>query len=122
MDGFVLEGHIKDITGFNYIVEIIDSFSKYLKSYVIIENNAENILICLKDFCFFVGIPNILQTDNGIEYKNNILNNFCLETNINHVFSSPHHPQTNGVIEVSHKENRKYIFNQIFEDDKNINL
>ena len=86
MDGFNLEGFIKDISGYNYVVEIIDHFSKFLKSYAISENNATNILIYLKDFCYYIGMPKILQTDNWTKYKNTILKEFCNTNNINHIF------------------------------------
>ena len=52
----------------------------------------------------------ILQVDNGKEFKNAILERFCLENNIKLIHSSPYHPQTNGVCEVVHKEIRKYIY------------
>ena len=77
----------------------------------------------MKDFCYFIGIPAILQTDNGSEYKNDIIKEFCETNNISHIFSSPRHPQTNGEIEVAHKETRKYIINSIIEKpDDDIDL
>ena len=72
-------------------------------------NNAENICVCFKLFFNTIGYPKIIQTDNGIEYKNNIINNLLTSNNIEHIFSSPRHPQINGVVEVVHKEVRKNI-------------
>ena len=66
-------------------------------------------LYCIKNFCMMVGYPKILQSDNGLEYKNNIIKNFCENNNLKQIFSAPRHPETNGVIEVSHKELRKNI-------------
>ena len=43
-DDFNLEGIIRDLSDYNYEVEISYHFSKFLKSYIISENNANNIL------------------------------------------------------------------------------
>ena len=48
-----------------------------------------------------------------MEYKNNLIKNYLTTNKINHIFSSPRHPQTNGVVEVVHKEVRKDIFYHI---------
>ena len=82
-------------------------------------NNAQNILFCLKQFFTFVGKPQILQSDNGTEYNNGIINNFLTTNNVKHINSSPRHPQTNGVVEIVHKEVRKNIllnFNQNLDE------
>lgn len=57
--------------------------------------------------------------DNCSEYNNTVINNFLTTNNVKHINSSPRHPQTNGVVEIVHKEVRKNIllnFNQ-FEDE-----
>ena len=119
IDGWELDTDLKNLTGFTHIVDIIDHFSKYLISIPIKSNNAQNILYCLKQFFLFVGKPKIIQSDNGIEYNNAVINNFLVTNNIKHINSSPRHPQTNGVVEIVHKEVRKNIllnFNQIVDD------
>ena len=40
-----------------------------------------------------------LRTDNGIEFKNSILDHFCAEKGIMRQYSSAHTPQQNGVAE-----------------------
>ena len=83
IDGFQLDEITKEITGYSYVIEIIDHFSKFLKSYPVKENNAKNALLCIKDFCNYIGFPKILQSDNGSEYKNNIIKEYCETNNIN---------------------------------------
>ena len=91
-------------------------------SYPLVKNDAINTLISIREFCILLGYPKILQTDNGGEYKNHIMEDFCEKNNINHIFSSPYHPQTNGVVEVSHKEIRKnlVLFYSKYSDNFNI--
>ena len=92
------------------MIDIIDHFTKYLWFYPVKNNNAENGLYCIKNFCtMVVGYPKILQSDNGSEYKNYIIKNFCIKNNIKKIFSAPCHPETNGVIIISYKEIRKNV-------------
>ena len=101
---------------------VIDHFSKFIKSYAIKENTAENALLCIKDYCNFIGFPKIIQSDNGLEYKNALFKEFCIKNNIIQIFSSPRHPQTNGVIEICHKETRKYILEKIANEQNETDL
>ena len=41
-------------------------------TYPIVQNHEINVLAAVKDFCFLVGFPKIIQTDNGSEYDNNL--------------------------------------------------
>ena len=92
-DGWELDEDLKIITRFHWVVDIIDHFSKFLMSIPIKNNNANNILCCLKEFVNYVGKPEIFQSDNGSEYKNNIIKNYLYANNIKHILSSsPRHP------------------------------
>ena len=113
VDGWELDDTLKIITGYNWVIDIIDHFSKFMMSIPIENNNADHILLCLKKYFNTLGYPKILQTDNGTEYKNNTIENFCVSNKIQHIFSTPRHPQTNGVVEIVHKEVRKNILNSI---------
>ena len=77
---------------------------------------------CFKEFCILKGYPKILQSDNGVEYKNNLFDKFCVDHNINHIFSSPYHPQTNGVVWVAHKEIKKNVIIDYSKHPENFNL
>ena len=121
-DGWKLFKELSESTGFMWVIDIIDYFSKFMGSFPIKENNAENALTAIKEFCYFVGYPKILQTDNGMEYNNNIIENFCNKYNLKHINSRPRHPQTNGVVEVVHKEIRKYVILKYSEFSNDFNL
>ena len=64
----------------------------------------------------------ILQTDNGLEFCNSELNNYCINNDIKIVHGRPHHPQSQGACEVCHKEIKKYIYTKFLEDEENFNL
>ena len=48
----------------------------------------------------------ILRSDNGTEFKNTQMNEFCKQKGISHQFSAPGTPQHNGVVE---RKNRTLI-------------
>ena len=48
----------------------------------------------------------ILRSDNGTEFKNTQMNDFCKQKGISHQFSAPGTPQQNGVVE---RKNRTLI-------------
>jgi hypothetical protein len=60
-DGWELDEELKTITGFNWVIDLIDHFSKFIKSIPIKNNNVNNILFCLKEFFNYIGKPLIFQ-------------------------------------------------------------
>ena len=49
-------------------------------------------------FCTF-GSPLEILIDRGIYFRNNMIKEFCKLVQVNHKFSTPYHPQTNGAVE-----------------------
>lgn len=45
------------------------------------------------------GAPRFLQSDNGTEFKNELIASLCLKFGITQIFNSPYSPQTNGKVE-----------------------
>ena len=96
-----------------YILEIIDHFSKWLWSYPLESKEADNILKNIKNYILDFRKPKIFQTDNGKEFVNQKVKLYFENNNIDFIQSSPNHSQTNGVIEVAHKNLQKAI-NKVF--------
>ena len=44
-----------------------------------------------------------ILSHNGTEFKNLLMDNVLQQLGIYHIFSTPHHPQSNGKLEVCHK-------------------
>ena len=55
VDGWELDEELKAITGFNWFIDFIDHFSKFIMCIPIKNNNANNILFCLKAFFNYIG-------------------------------------------------------------------
>ena len=125
MDIWYLEDDIAKSTGFNYILDIIDVFSKWVFSYPLKHKNCQEILLALRKYIISFGMCRKLQTDNGREFRNAIINNFCIENNIERLFSPPYLPRANGAVESVHKIIKKYVNDYYYtsdEDDYNIDL
>ena len=52
IDGWKLHSELAEESGFKWVIDIIDYFSKFMGSFPVIENNAKNILIGIKEFCY----------------------------------------------------------------------
>ena len=121
-DIWTLPKEIASTTKYKYILDIVDHFSKWYYGYLLHTKEAKEILKNIEIFCENFGNPKILQTDNGKEFKNDLLNTYCLNQDIKLIHSSPYHPQTNGACEVTHKEIQKYICNEFISNKKNFNI
>ena len=102
-----------DKTNYKYIIDCIDHFSKFYWGYLIRDKTANTTLNKIKNFIGINKKPVIVQTDNRLEFKNKIVENYFKEEGIKHIFSRPHHPQTNGCLERYHRELHKFMKNYL---------
>ena len=47
--------------------------------------------------------PRYILSDNGTEFKNNLMDQVLKQLGIERIYSAPYHPQSNGKLEVFHK-------------------
>lgn len=92
-DLFVSEG--KD-----YIV-ITDYYSLYPEVCTLHRTKAEAVITSMKAVFSRHGVPSEVFTDNGPQFSNVNFRNFAEEWNFVHTTSSPHYPQSNGLVEKS---------------------
>ena len=121
-DLWELPNEIFEVSGFKFIIDVIDHFSKWYYGYLLPNKEAKNVLNKIEQYILSFGVPKILQCDNGGEFKNSLLENYCINNNIKLIFSSPYHPQTNGACESVHKEIRKHILSQYLNKHNNFNI
>lgn len=69
-------------SGYYYILDIIDVFSKWIFSFPLITQSSIEILIVLRKCSESVVICKKPQTDNDLEFKNMLITNYCIENNI----------------------------------------
>ena len=47
--------------------------------------------------------PRYILSDNDTEFKNQLMDQALQQLGIDHIFSAPYHPQSNGKLEVFHE-------------------
>jgi hypothetical protein len=88
MDLIDMQKYAKSNFGYRYCLNIIDVFSKFLYSIPIKDKSAESISIELdKLFSNPNDRLNKLQSDNGLEFKNDLVKNVCKKYGIQQIFS-----------------------------------
>ena len=111
-DIWYLDKELKTNNNYEYCLDIIDHFSKWLFSYLLTDKTMMLVVSKIKLYIMNYGKCKILQTDNGKEFKNSELKTFLENEGIKQVFSRIYHPQSNGTVEAIHKAIRKYLINE----------
>jgi transposase InsO family protein len=112
MDLIDMQKYAKSNFGYRYCLNIIDVFSRFLYSIPIKDKSAELIAIELdKLFSNPNDRPIKLQSDNGLEFLNQLVKNICRKYGINQVFSLQYTPEQNSCIEQVNGTLKNKIFN-----------
>lgn len=82
----------------HWILHIKDHFSKYSFLYALCDKTAAGVAKCIAQWLGIVGIPHILQCDNGTEFKG-VLLILLKKYGIKIINGRPRHPQTQGLVE-----------------------
>ena len=106
----------------NYLLTIIDHFSRYAYAYILKYKNAESVLVNFKHFVNIHGFCKKLQTDNGKEFCNKLISSYCCDNEVTLIHGRPYHPQTQGSIEAFNKEIKKILENLYLENKKDFDI
>ncbi|GJZ67236.1 retrovirus-related pol polyprotein from transposon TNT 1-94 [Tanacetum coccineum] len=97
---------IASINGKRYVLVIVDDYSRYTWVLFLrhIEEALEEIKTFLKKITVLLQAPVIIvRTDNGTEFKNQVLQEYFNSVGISHQASSVRTPQQNGVVELRNR-------------------
>lgn len=104
-----LEEYKESNEGFCYILNVIDCFSKYLWSFPLKSKKAENINSALQNIFLRFGPPFCLHSDNGKEFKNQLISSLCNKWKIKQIFGRARHPQSQGQIERLNQTIKRFL-------------
>ena len=91
-------------SGNKHILTIINHLTGWPEAFPIPNKSADTIVTTLINQYLLVHMcPRFILSDNGIEFKNNLMNQVLQQLGIGRIFSAPYHPQSNGKLEVFHK-------------------
>ena len=84
---------------------VIDLFSRYPWLIPIIDQDSKSVAIALIDkvFCDLGVFPSVIRSDRGSEFTGHIIEYLDKAFGIKHVYGSAYHPQSQGIIERSHR-------------------
>ena len=121
-DIWYLDEDLKYNNNYEYCLDIIDHFSKWLSCYLLTDKTMVNVVSKIKMYILNFGKCKIFQTDNGAEFKNAELKTFLDNEGIKLIFSRPYHPQSNGAVEAVHKSVKKYLTNEYKKHKEKFNI
>ena len=115
--GIDFMGPFVNSQGFEYILLAVDYVSRWIEVVAVRKTDAKAVLKFLTDLISRFGHPKILISDGGSHFVNSQVRNFAKKNGIEHRVSTPYHPQTNGLAEVSNRE-IKSIIQKIVRPDR----
>ena len=101
--------NVMSISKKRYALVIVDDYSKY--TWVLFLHSKDETPQMVIDHLKLIELDSkvpvrAIRSDNGTEFKNQLLNDFCSDKGINRQYSTPRTPQQNGVVE---RKNRTLI-------------
>ena len=83
-----------------YLLVITEYYTRFPFAFAVKNANAETTAKILYNniFCLF-GPPTEILTNRGSHFANAVIKDLCHLVNVRHKFSTPYHPQTNGLTE-----------------------
>lgn len=96
------------IDGRRYLI-IVDACSKWIEICPMKLTTAGDVIHKLRDLCSRFGIPRQIVSDNGPPFTSEEFRLFLVHNGIEHLFSAPYHPASNGAAENAVKTCKKVI-------------
>ena len=91
-------------SGNKHILTVIDHLTGWQEAFPILDKSADTIVATLINNYLLVHMcPRYILSDNGTEFKNNLMDQVLQQLGIDRTFSAPYHPQSNSKLEVFHK-------------------
>jgi len=85
--------------GNSYILLLVDVATRFTILRTLLNKDALTIAQELFNIFTLVGFPKIIQSDNGTEFVNTVIQNLTLISSIDHRLTLPYHPRANGIAE-----------------------
>ena len=104
-------------SGNRHIFMIIDHLMGWQQAFQIPDKLADTtVLTFINQYLPIHMCPRYILSDNGTEFKNNLMDQVLKQLSIERTFSAPYYPQSNGKLEVFHKY-LKHTLKKLCEKD-----
>jgi transposase InsO family protein len=93
---FTKLGYEKYNSGFVFILQVIDNYSKFLWNFPLKNKSGDLVAYTLQKLFMNEGSPSILASDNGSEFRNPEMSELCSRFNIDQRHGQPYKSNTQG--------------------------
>ena len=101
----VLSGFQMTIRGFRHILVCVDALTRFVELIPLSGKTARECATALFDrVCCRYSPPQLIVTDNGTEFQNELMKELCETLGIKKVNVMPYHPSSNGMVERMNKK------------------
>ena len=100
---------IDNDSGMEYILVIIDAFSRFVKLYAIKDTTARSALQGLIDWVGMFGIPTEMVSDNGTQFANELIEHFLGTLGTTNAKIQAYSKEENGLVERANKEVNRHL-------------
>jgi transposase InsO family protein len=98
-----------DSLGFQYVIVIIDTFTRYVELYKAKDTTALSAATALLEHFGRYGLPQRVLTDQGTQYCNSLITEFTELSGVQQLVSTPYNHSENGVVERANKEVNRHL-------------
>ena len=99
----------EDERGNQYILSVVCACTRFKELFAVTQQTALATAECLLQICGRYGCPQEIQSDQGTHFKNQLIEEFTKLLEIEHRFSVPYRPQSNGIVERSNRELKQHL-------------
>lgn len=96
------------LAGRKYLI-MIDSYSKWIEICTMEKTTATYVITKMREIWSRFGLPKQVVSDNGPPFSSEEFNNFLCNNGIEHIYSAPYHPSSNGAAENAVKTCKRVI-------------
>jgi hypothetical protein len=104
-----------DANGNGYIIVFIDAFTRFVELYAVPDTTAEVCAGKLLDHVGRYGVPVLLQSDQGSQFVNQIIQEFTTLMGVKHHLTLQYSSESNGLVERANKEVMRHLRNIVFD-------
>jgi hypothetical protein len=101
--------------GYKWILNIVDSYTKFLWSYKLKSKSATEVARALENCFRLFGVPLAIQADNGKEFTNRQVRDLCTRMNIQVIHGRPRNPKAQGSVERVNQTVKRGLAKILFE-------
>jgi transposase InsO family protein len=105
---------------FKYILVIIDAFSRYVRLYPTMSTTGKEATDAFLDWISLFGTPAEVVSDNGTQFVNDLISQFSLLSQIEHLTIQAYSKEENGMVERANKEVMRHLRAMVFNSKQKI--